>query len=153
MTRPAPTPWPQGHWPAPSSSTVPITTGLHRTAILLADGRPYLERFHLVDTDDVQVRYHHWLAGDPDRDLHDHPWDNVTCVLAGALNEVRADTTIPLDTGTVVARRADEPHRIELVTADAWTLFVAGPITRRWGFHTARGWVSWRTYTDAGRYQ
>jgi len=57
-----------------------------------------------------------------------------------------------LGPGSVVTRRPTDPHRIELVTPEAWTLFVTGPIVRRWGFHTDHGWIHWRQWPHAGRY-
>lgn len=136
-----------------STDGIPDVAGLRRSAIVHNDGSPYLERFHLIDTEQVQVRYHHWLAGDPDRDQHDHPWDNATHVLAGHLIEHTPDGSTPLAPGTFVARQADDPHRIELVSTDAWTLFITGPIIRSWGFHTDHGWQGWRDYPQAGRYE
>lgn len=132
---------------------IPDVTGLERSAIIHEDGRLYLERFSVVMTPAVTVRIHHWLASDDQRAPHDHPWDNVTTVLAGHLVEHGHDRTDDLRPGTIVTRRATEAHRIELVSADAWTLFVTGPIVRRWGFHTADGWVHWEAWPHAGHYE
>lgn len=132
---------------------IPDVSRLRRTGIVHPDGRPYLERYHLIDNEHLQVRYHHWLSGDPDRDLHDHPWDNVTMVLAGHLLEVGEYVITELHPGAVITRHATDAHRIELVTDDAWTLFITGRFQRQWGFQTPAGWQDWRHYPHAGRYE
>ncbi len=35
---------------------------------------------------------------------------------------------------TINVIRADDYHRVDLLEADAWSLFVAGPKTTGWGF-------------------
>lgn len=132
---------------------LPDVAGLPADRIVHADGAPYLERYHLATSDATQVRIHHWVGFDDQRAPHDHPWDNITCVLAGRLVEYSAAFGVAeLGPGDVVCRRAADPHRIELAGDDAWTLFVTGPIVRRWGFHTDTGWVHWRRWPGAGHY-
>lgn len=144
-------PWPQLRRPALLG--VPDVSGLARSAIYHSDGRLYLERYDVVATPATTIRLHHWHASDDQRAPHDHPWSNFTTVLAGRLVEHTADGITDLAPGALVVRRADQPHRIELVTADAWTLFVTGPIVRRWGFHTDQGWVHWTDWPHAGHYE
>ncbi len=130
----------------------PDVTGLRHDSILTVDDQPYLERYHLIETDGLAVRYHHWRNSDDARAPHDHPWDNVSVVLAGQLREHDDSGTRELEPGAVTTRLAETPHRIELLTDDAWTLFITHPIRRRWGFHTANGWVHWKDWPYAGRY-
>jgi len=127
----------------------PDVTGLRRTAIVHPDGRLYLERFHVVDSQPYSVRFHRWHSSD-DGAPHDHPWSNVTTVLAGELVEYTPAGRTELGPGAVVRRTAAAPHRIELVSDEAWTLFVTGPAVRRWGFHTAQGWVRHDLWPGAG---
>jgi hypothetical protein len=134
-------------------SGVPDVAGLRRSAIRLDDGRLYLERFHLVETKACHVSIHHWLESDDQRAMHDHPWPNSTCVLAGHLVEHSRYDPVDLTPGTVLTRAATDAHRIELAGDEAWTLFVTGPIERRWGFHTEDGWVHWTDWPHAGHYE
>jgi hypothetical protein len=143
--------WPQLY--QPSVSGIPDVEGLDRSTIVHEDGAPYLERYHIVDTRHVQVRIHHWLSSDDQRAPHDHPWANTTLVLAGHLIEHTDNGGRALAPGTVVSRHPTDPHRIELISDDAWTLFVTGPIVRDWGFHTSTGWVGWRRWPHAGHYE
>jgi len=130
----------------------PDVAGLPADRILTPDGHPYLDRYHLTYTPDRSVRYHHWHTSDHDRAMHDHPWDNVTVVLSGHLREHTPHGDRDLAPGDVVIRTAHQPHRLELVTPDAWTVFITGPIIRAWGFHTPTGWILWRQYPHAGQY-
>lgn len=114
-------------------------------------GIPFLYREHLYRTRQWSVRLHDWTASDHDRALHDHPWDSVTVVLDGELIEHGPTGSQHLTVGDVVTRQAATPHRIELVTPTARTLFTTGPIVRDWGFHTDQGWVAWHEYPYVGR--
>lgn len=130
----------------------PDVDGLAHDRILDDDGRPYLERYHLVQTRDRCVRFHRWIGSDDQRALHDHPYGSSSLVLAGTLIEHTDDGDQLLETGTLVVRDSTTPHALELVTLEAWTLFSTGPVRRRWGFHTADGWQHWTEYPHAGRY-
>lgn len=132
---------------------IPNVDGLDCDRILDVDGQPYIDRYHLVYTPAFGARFHHWLGSDDQRARHDHPWDNVTIVLAGELLEHIGSDTRRLAKGAVVARNAISPHRIDLVGDDAWTLFVTGPVLRRWGFHTDQGWVPHGQWEHAGSYE
>lgn len=141
---------------------------------LIHDGELYMERWWLrkppghgehSSTYDktksgIGIRIHHTVRSDRGRDLHDHPWWNVSIVLAGGYWEIvpisQAQPAI-LDAhcyrriwrgpGSVVFRRAHHRHRLEILQGDsAWSLFIMGPWIRDWGFHTRQGWSYWRNY-------
>lgn len=106
------------------------------------------------------VYLHQFRRSDDDRALHDHPWAfNVSVLLAGQYTEHTIDRggihrrTI-LEAGRIRFRWGRAPHRIELHDGWCWTLFVAGPVVRQWGFHCPeQGWKHWREFTapdDAG---
>ena len=49
--------------------------------------------------------------------------------------------------GTVLFRCAEHVHRVELIGGKpAVTLIVMGPRVREWGFRTAKGWESFKSY-------
>ena len=51
--------------------------------------------------------------------------------------------------GSVLRRPAPSPHRLELPEGKtAWSLVLAAPKTRAWGFYTLCGWVDWRRYSE-----
>lgn len=124
---------------------VPVVDGLRRDVIELADG-PYMERFHLLRGRRQSIRLHHLLTDDPDRDLHDHPWDFTSLLLTGAYRETTPDGVTVHEAPAIVTRRAEELHRLELLDGPMWTYVVCGLVRRPWGFMTAAGWVPWQRY-------
>jgi hypothetical protein len=148
-------------------------------------GSPYMERWQFVDRPSFGARVHHILRSDWDRALHDHPWDFTSVILTGGYYEHRpinlklctddevqalldAGSTIHGCTGSklmsvrtwhgpgsILRRRAEDLHRIELkkelvatssgmtpVDIPAWTFVMRGRERRDWGFKLDDGWVS-----------
>lgn len=107
-------------------------------------GALYLRRWWLLPRNRfVNVYLHHFKGSDSDRALHDHPWASFSVMLKGELREhTAADDYV--GTGrtaarTVVAgmmrfRSAKFLHRLELISDEAWTVFITGPRVREWGF-------------------
>lgn len=126
----------------------PATTGLPRDEIRLG-GELYMERFYL--SADLNVRLHHICMSDPDRDLHDHPWDFVSVVLTGAYCETTVEGSATYSAPAVIARKAETLHRLTLLEGPMWTYVVTGPVRRRWGFATPDGWVDWAEYGERRR--
>lgn len=117
--------------------------------------RPYLLRWFLIPRNRFFNLYVHlFLRSDDDRALHDHPWMNMSVVLAGEYLEHQI-----LAGGVHVrnVRRAGDwylrptgrlAHRVELHNGPCWTLFVTGPRYREWGFHCPeQGWIHWKRFT------
>lgn len=116
----------------------------------------------------ISIRLHHIRLPDPDRHLHDHPWNARTVILSGGYTEVRpldpvahADSKalfdrigLPAPTGTLFDRtvgdtcrlRFGEYHRIVSVKPDTWTMFITGRYRGTWGFLVDGVKVQWRTY-------
>lgn len=119
-----------------------------------------------------QLALHKWLQSDHDRALHDHKSWNVSVLLTGRYREwFFHPLTDPSVLGWVripfryiakmrlpfvpYFRRAETPHRIELLGGPIWTLWLRGPARREWGFWTPNGWVHWERYTsydDSGNF-
>lgn len=106
-------------------------------------GEPYLERYRLGGGFGCAAYLHRFVASDPDRGLHDHPWGwSISVLLAGRYREIR-----PIDphtgrggerarcAGQVNIIRGGDFHRILIEPGrDTWTLFVHGPRVKGWGF-------------------
>jgi hypothetical protein len=124
--------------------------------------------------------YHHVLRSDEDAALHDHPWWNFSIVLEGGYWEhcidaggVHKKTWYPA--GSVRFRPSGKfAHRLELkqerlacggtvipgrrsvsnyqdVELPVKTIFITGPVLRRWGFHHPTQWVDayeWDEFTE-----
>lgn len=118
--------------------------------VIAPDGKPYLYRWHLQSGDKGPGMYFHiQVASDPERPLHDHPWDNMSVILAGAgyIEVLQSAPPYGIDLkfiripGDVIFRRASEAHRL-LMPQDAkytMTQFSFGPKINEWGFWYPRG--------------
>lgn len=109
----------------------------------------------------MNVYYHIVQRSDDDRALHDHPWWNFSIVLDGGYYEHTIEAggvnkRTWYGPGSVRFRRAGTfAHRLELAvehaTGKPWTpngaempvrtIFITGPVLRRWGFHHPSKWV------------
>ena len=109
------------------------------------DGRPYLERYHLFRLPFGGNAYiHRFVASDPDRGVHDHPWPwSVGMILSGGYQEERLHNN---ENGSCLRTREMKPARINWIRGDdfhrivipegreAWTLFAHGRKYKNWGF-------------------
>lgn len=112
--------------------------------------RPYMLRWYLLPRNAwFNVYLHCVLRDDDDRALHDHPWQSVSLVLAGVYREIRSNRSWACGPGSVIYRRAETCHRLEVVSGPVWTLFITGARVRNWGFHCPRGWVPWQKFVAA----
>lgn len=119
--------------------------------IISPDGEPYLYRWYLKRQPEASIYFHIQTRSDPERPLHDHPWDNTTVMLAGEYVELYepcpelvapefydrwAPIKRPVKTGRVIFRPAKLAHRLllPLSVPYAMTLFMTGPKIREWGF-------------------
>lgn len=141
---------------------------MHPDLIIAPDGEPYIYRWWLVPRNEkANVYLHIQVADDPERPLHDHPWDNQSVIISGGYREryvplprnplLRPDFSVHYDgrqeplermvrKGDVVTRKAEEAHRIFLLDGVPYTItiFSTGPVRRDWGFWLDRGWVDSR---------
>jgi hypothetical protein len=115
------------------------------------DGEPYLERYYLATLFGVRLYLHRFVASDPDRSLHDHPWAwSGGWVLSGGYTELREQ--VAGDGATIVVERrlgagainrlnAQTRHRIILKEGtEAWSLFAHGRRVKGWGFFSKDGY-------------
>lgn len=128
--------------------------------VIAPDGNPYLYRWHLTPRNSqANVYFHIQIADDPERPLHDHPWDNFSVVLSGGYDEiwnpsperenVNDEFVRKFRKGDTVSRRANEAHRLLLPPGVEYsmTLFSTGPKVRDWGFWYPGGWKDYRDVT------
>ncbi len=117
------------------------------------DRKPYLERYHLARLPfGYRVYVHRFVASDPGRGLHDHPWrHSLSVLLSGRYRETRmlgarhgnALLQRWLGPGSVNFIGGDTFHRINLDPGrECWSLFVHAPTVKSWGF------IKQQRYTD-----
>lgn len=119
-----------------------VIRGLH-------DDSVYLVRWWVIPRNRFfNIYLHHFLRSDDDRALHDHPWSNCSLLLKGSYTEHAIDAggihqRTVLSAGAVRMRWSGRfAHRVELHNGPCWTLFITGPVVRKWGFHCPqKGWV------------
>jgi hypothetical protein len=103
------------------------------------------------------------LRSDDDTALHDHPWWNFSIVLEGgyfehSILEGGVHTKTWYGPGMMQFRwRGSKAHRLELpgievggntLLLPARTIFITGPVLRRWGFHHPERWVDAYEWDD-----
>jgi DNA-binding transcriptional LysR family regulator len=108
---------------------------------------PYLRRWWVIPRNRFfNVYLHHIRHSDDDRALHDHPWWNLSILLRGSYVEHTPAGERLRRAGSLVLRRPEAAHRLEVTGGEVWTLFITGPTCREWGFHCPAGWVPWRLF-------
>lgn len=124
--------------------------------VIAPDGKPYIYRWHCVKAHEASVYFHIQVADDPERPLHDHPWENMSVILAGGYREVlnksptsrmNYEKEFIRGPGDVIFRKAAWAHRLFMPEGVPYTMsqFSCGPKVRKWGFWFEDGW---RPYTD-----
>ena len=109
------------------------------------DQQPYLERYHLLRLPfGYRVYLHRFVASDPGRGLHNHPWRHArSLVLSGRYQETRmlqANSDNALHRRWLQAGRwnyipGTVYHRINIAPgSECWSLFLHAPKSRDWGF-------------------
>lgn len=133
-----------------------------------AEGGPYLRRWWLIPRNRLfNIYLHHFLRDDDDRALHDHPWAWCSILLRGSYLEHTIDAggvhkRTLRTAGSIKCSLPRRAHRIELIhewsggritslASPCWTIFITGPVVRKWGFHCAKGWVPWQAFTAEGK--
>jgi len=107
---------------------------------------PYLTRYFCAGWNPITKQsgpalfLHHFVASDPNDAVHSHPWTwGASLILVGGYTEHRcADngrhTVHTYTAGDVNVLQPGDRHRIDLLGADCWTLFLAGPYQQAWQF-------------------
>ena len=127
-----------------------LTSRLPCRIICDHDGTPYLERYYLFTLFGVRAYVHRFVASDPGRGLHDHPWPwAVSIVLSGFyFEETRSGVAQVRWVNGLVG---DSFHRVLLPNAagslselngspngrsrSCWTLFAhRAAYVKPWGF-------------------
>jgi hypothetical protein len=117
-------------------------------------GQLYLRRLHLFQTPGGALMLHWIKTPDPHPDPHDHPVSFLSITLRGAYyeewrGEEYDDPAPRWIRNRFRFRRATDIHKITDAEPGTLTLVFAGPVVRCWGFHTARGFIPWKTYREA----
>jgi hypothetical protein len=114
------------------------------------DGITYLRRWRLFECPLFRIYLHSLEGIDPDRDPHNHPWNARVFVLHGGY--VQLIVTSPGQVRSQIVSRTNRLgvmyHRIIHVKPGTWTLTLAGPRVRAWGFLRNHVHIPWKVYVD-----
>jgi hypothetical protein len=100
----------------------------------------YLRRYFITPRwFPIRIFLHRIYKPDPDRDLHDHPWDFTTIPIKGGYQQlVRLPGSVEYTTTMwrwrVAHNKAEFTHRIVSVEPNTWTLLFVRRARRMWGF-------------------
>lgn len=121
---------------------------------------PFLNRWFVIKKNRwCNIYLHQFVRDDEDRALHDHPWWNISILLVGRYIEVTVGEKRAVYTaGDVKFRSASTAHRVELFPRSqknservpSWSLFITGPVKRKWGFLCPAGWRSSSEFHERG---
>ena len=122
-----------------------LSSNLRCRVIRGPNQEPYLERYHLLHLPfGIHIYLHRFVASDPGRALHNHPWHSaLSLVLTGHYDEIRlgngrqnfALQKRKIRAGHLNYISGSIYHRINLTPGQqAWTLFVHTASHRSWGF-------------------
>lgn len=104
----------------------------------------YMRRWRIGPRNFIGIRLHHILQSDNDRWPHDHPFDFISIILKGGYIEHQPDgSSIYYGPGSIIVRKAEDLHQLELLDKPTWTLVIRGKIRRKWGYMTDSGWIPW----------
>lgn len=113
----------------------------------------YLRRYYLTPRKWRYRLFLHFInKPDDDRVEHDHPWWFVTAILSGGYyesilqNDKKTTKDVPHLAGTVLYRGSGHIHKILYVLPKTWTLVLAGPKKRTWGFWEEKKFIPWTEY-------
>ncbi len=118
-----------------------LESGVPRRDIVI-EGELYLRRWFLSPrTWRYKLFLHDIRKGDTNRDPHNHPWPFRTLTLSGGYDETtfypggHRETFKRTRFGTYAHHKATHVHKISLYSkSPTWTLVLAGPGERSWGF-------------------
>jgi hypothetical protein len=78
--------------------------------VIAPDGKPYLYRWHVFPQNAAAgVYFHIQVQSDPERPLHDHPWDNTSVILSGGYDELWCERSVKGREATSWPEFSDEP--------------------------------------------
>lgn len=112
----------------------------------------FIQRLHLVKTPFGALVVHWLRMPDPEPWRHDHPATFLSLIFRGSYTELRkrpGDASPRLITHrwfNFIRASSEDTHKIISVEPNTITLCFMGPKKRKWGYHTDRGWIFWKTY-------
>ena len=130
---------------------------LQKRVVYRRSKEPYLTRYYIFRKRFSwlpSLYLHCFHSSDEDMELHNHPWNNsISLILSGSYREEIRDkndniVTRILSPGNLNFIRAEDFHRVDLVTDKVWTLFLSGSKVQSWGFwnRDTKEFIPWQIH-------
>jgi len=119
------------------------------------DGTLHFRRWRVLSTPWFNLYVHAIYRSDEDMHMHDHPWDFISVILKGGYIENVLHSTRAFKPGDINVHKAEDVHKLTLLTSPTWTFVLTGRSRRVWGYLVGNDWVDSNTYRDhkrSGRY-
>lgn len=123
--------------------------------IISKQGMVHFRRYRLLQTPWFAIYIHQICKSDMELDPHDHPWNFTSIILEGAYRErvwypPNFDELHYFDhySGDVIEHKAEDAHKITLVSNEVWTLVFTSGRDRYWGYQTKAGWIGHKEYRE-----
>lgn len=138
---------------------------------IVVNGKPYLDRYYVCGPNvkffpneikpflkwlPFTLYVHNFHASDEDRELHNHPWQAKSFILAGGYIE---EYRVGPPGSRIVLQKVVSPfrfnkigpdhfHRVDLIEDDAWSLISVGDKSGSWGFWDREKdeYAGWKEY-------
>ena len=113
----------------------------------------HFRRYRLLQFPWFAIYVHQICKSDEEADMHDHPWDFNSVILEGSYWE--SSMTAPdfnkvsyqqFYSGDVITHKAEDAHKLRLVSKEVWTLVLTSGRDRYWGYQTSAGWIGHKEY-------
>lgn len=124
--------------------------------IVSKEGVVHFRRYRLMSTPWFNLYVHNIRKSDEDKYPHDHPWDFKSLILSGSYQETMTlsphnnygdDTyTVKYHPGELAEHKAEDTHKITLLTPEVWTLVLTTGRARIWGYQTPKGFINHAAY-------
>lgn len=121
--------------------------------IVSKQGVLHFRRYRLLQTPWFAIYIHRICKSDMDKDPHCHPWNFTSVILEGAYQE---QSWYPPNfdkmkiqsyySGDVIEHKAEDAHKLTLISPEVWTLVFVSGRERVWGYQTSAGWIDFETY-------
>ena len=110
-------------------------------------GKIHFRRWELIKTPWFSIWIHGIYAADEDKHLHNHPWDFKSLILKGSYIEETEKGCILQSVGKFNSRSGEDFHKILKVNDSVvYTLFIASPIKREWGYKVSGKFIHHEEY-------
>lgn len=122
--------------------------------IVAKNGDVHFRRYRLIQLPWFSWYIHQICKSDLDRDPHTHPWNFMSIILSGAYQEMawypplfKGVVIKDYYAGDVIEHRAEDAHKLTLISKQVWTMVFTWGRPRVWGYQIQNVcWINHEQY-------